>query len=98
MAAEPTLRHLFGDPPPPEAIDVSSVIRRSRARRTPRVIGAGTLGALAVCAIAYGGFSGLAALNQSTASDAGSGPMAVEGESFSSMEGAEASAKGQDAN
>lgn len=77
MAPEPSnLRHLFGDTPTPD-IDVSTVIRRSRARRAPRVLGAGAFAVLAVGAIAYGGFSGLAGGNDMTASDAGgSAPMA----------------------
>jgi len=72
MASEPSnLRHLFGETPTP-SIDVSSVIRRSRARRAPRLLGAGAIAVLAVGGIAYGGFSGLAGLDgASTASDSG---------------------------
>ena len=71
MAEEPNLRHLFGQAPTP-AIDVSSVLRRSRARRAPRILGAGVFAVLAVGAVAYGGFAGLAGLGgATTASDAG---------------------------
>ena len=77
MATEPSnLRHLFGETPPP-SIDVSSVIRRSRARRAPRVLGAGAFAVLTVGALAYGGFAGLAGFGGGTASDAGGAqPMA----------------------
>lgn len=86
MATEPSnLRHLFGETPTP-AIDVSTVIRRSRARRAPRVLGAGAFAVLAVGAIAYGGFSGIAGFGGATASDAGGAePMA---ESMQSAEDA----------
>jgi hypothetical protein len=72
VASEPSnLRHLFGDAPAP-SIDVSSVIRRSRARRAPRVLGAGAVAVLAIGTLAYGGFAGLAGLGgTSTASDSG---------------------------
>lgn len=84
---EPTLRHLFGESPAPD-IDVSRVIRRSRARRAPRVLGAGAFAVLAVGAIAYGGFAGLAGLTGGTASDAGSAPMMEEsGEDLSATSG-----------
>ena len=80
MADEPTLRHLFGEPPPPTAIDVSSVIRRSRARRAPRILGTGALAVLAATTIAYAGFAGLAGFNGATSSDAGgAAPMAESG-------------------
>ena len=80
MADEPTLRHLFGEPPPPTAIDVSSVIRRSRARRAPRILGTGALAVLAATTIAYAGFSGLAGFSGATSSDAGgAAPMAESG-------------------
>lgn len=82
MATEPTLRHLFGETPEP-AIDVSSVIRRSRARRAPRMLGAGAVAVLAVCTVAYGGFAGLSGFGSSmTASDSGgAAPMAESMES-----------------
>ena len=80
MAPEPSnLRHLFGEAPP-TGIDVSSVIRRSRARRTPRLLGAGTLAVLALGTIAYGGFAGLSSLGGSSASDAGAAPAAESSE------------------
>jgi hypothetical protein len=80
MADEPTLRHLFGEPPPAAAIDVSSVIRRSRARRAPRILGTGALAVLAATTIAYAGFAGLAGFNGATSSDAGgAAPMAESG-------------------
>lgn len=72
MASEPSnLRHLFGETPA-SSIDVSSVIRRSRARRAPRLLGAGAVAVLAIGGLAYGGFSGLSGLGGvSTASDSG---------------------------
>jgi hypothetical protein len=80
MADEPTLRHLFGDPPPAPTIDVSNVIRRSRSRRAPRILGAGALSVLAATTLVYAGFSGLSGLADSTASDAGgAAPMSESG-------------------
>lgn len=90
MASEPSnLRHLFGEPSPTPAIDVSTVIRRSRARRAPRVLGAGAFAVLTVGALAYGGLAGLAGLGGVTASDAGGAAPMMESEdgATSSMEG-----------
>lgn len=87
MASEPSnLRHLFGETPTP-SIDVSGVIRRSRARRAPRLLGAGAVAVLAVGGLAYGGFSGLAGLGgASTASDSGgAAPMMESDEGMTSM-------------
>ena len=62
MASEPSnLRHLFGDAPQ-QSIDVSSVIRRSRARRAPRVLGASAVAVVTLGTVLYGGFAGLAGL------------------------------------
>lgn len=69
MANDPSpIRHLFGEAPASD-IDVSAVIRRSRARRAPRVLAAGSLAVLALGTVAYTGFSGFAVLGQSTATD-----------------------------
>lgn len=52
MSDDQRLRDLFAQQqPPPGGIDASAVIRRSRARRLPRQLAAGTIGALAVVGI-----------------------------------------------
>ena len=55
MPTDPTLRHLFSAPQPTSTIDVASVVRRSRARRLPKVLGASGLGVFAIAGIVVGG-------------------------------------------
>lgn len=55
MPTEPTLRHLFDAPQPASTIDVRSVVRRSRARRLPKMLGAAGVGALAIGGLVIGG-------------------------------------------
>jgi hypothetical protein len=79
MSSEPNLRSLFRDalPPNQEPIDVASVIRRSRARRLPRQIGAGGVFTLAIGAVGFGGIQGILGLQGGTAtSDSAGGPVA----------------------
>jgi hypothetical protein len=85
MSNEPNLHSLFRDALPPNQlpIDVANVIRRSRARRLPRQIGAGGIFTLAIGAVGFGGIQGILGLQGSTASsDSAGGPAAnplVEG-------------------
>lgn len=51
MPDEQDLRDLFADAPAPGGIDARAVVRRSRARRLPRQLAAGAVGALAVIGI-----------------------------------------------
>jgi hypothetical protein len=79
MSNEPNLHSLFRDALPPNQlpIDVASVIRRSRARRLPKQIGAGGVFTLAIGAVGFGGIQGIIGLQGSTASsDSAGGPMA----------------------
>jgi hypothetical protein len=71
VATEPTLRQLFAVTPD-SSIDVESVLRRSRARRTPRVLAIAGVGVLAIGGMVVSGLqlSGGAG----TASDAGGAP------------------------
>lgn len=55
MPTEPTLRHLFDAPQPTAAIDVQSIVRRSRAKRLPKMLGAASIGALAIGGMVVGG-------------------------------------------
>ena len=72
MATEPNLRHLFDAPQPASAIDVASVVRRSRARRVPKVLGVAGVSVLAIGGLVFGGVQVLG--GPVTASDtAGSG-------------------------
>ena len=52
---EPTLRHLFDAPQPDHQIDVAAIVRRSRARRAPKVLATAGLSVLAVGGILLGG-------------------------------------------
>lgn len=54
MPTDPTLRHLFSAPTT-STIDVAAVVRRSRARRLPKVLGASGLGVFAIAGIVVGG-------------------------------------------
>ena len=55
MASEPNIRHLFSAPQPEGVIDVAAVVRRSRARRLPKVLGITGVSVLAVGGIVLGG-------------------------------------------
>lgn len=80
MAAESPLRHLFDGAPSAE-IDVADVVRRSRARRRPRVAIVSVGSALAVCGLIVLGI-GVAGSGVAPASDtAGSAPMADSADS-----------------
>lgn len=81
MATEPNLRHLFDAPQSPAGIDVEAVVRRSRARRAPKMLGALGVSALAIGGLVFGGIQvGLAGFGTTTASDsAGSGPKVESG-------------------
>jgi hypothetical protein len=54
VATEPTLRHLF-TAEQQSTIDVASVVRRSRARRVPKVLGITGVGVLAIGGIVVSG-------------------------------------------
>lgn len=77
MATDPPLKNLFGsfDEPTP-AVDVNSVLRRTRRRRLPKQAAAGGVLTLAIGGIAVAGFQGLGGLSQtagSSASDSAAG-------------------------
>jgi hypothetical protein len=55
VPTDPTLRHLFAATPPPGTIDVAAVVRRSRARRLPKVLGVTGVSALAIGGLVFGG-------------------------------------------
>lgn len=74
MATEPNLRHLFDAPQPTNAIDVASVVRRSRARRTPKVLGVTGVSVLAIGGLVFGGVQVLGA--PAASNIAGSAPAA----------------------
>lgn len=78
MATEPNLRHLFSAPQPPGGIDVETVLRRSRARRVPKLLGAMSVSVLAIGGLVFGGVQvGLAGLGTTASLDsAGSAPEA----------------------
>lgn len=79
MPTDAELRTLFRDAAAPESrIDTAAVIRRSRRRRIPQQLGAGSVLTLAVAGIGVAGISGLQALAPRTASDmAADAPTAV---------------------
>ena len=73
MPSEPSnLRHLFAENPTPE-IDVNSVLKRSRARRAPRILAAGAFTLLAIGGVAAVSVQGLSQLSggATSASDSG---------------------------
>jgi hypothetical protein len=55
VPSEPGLRHLFDAPMPANPIDVSAVVRRSRARRLPKVLGVTGVSLLAIGGLVVGG-------------------------------------------
>ena len=74
MATDPTIRNLFGstDESPKSTLDVNSIIRRSRARRLPRQLAAGSVFTLAIGGLAVASVQGIGALSTPTATTAGS--------------------------
>lgn len=80
MPTDPTLRHLFSAPQPPSTIDVAAVVRRSRARRLPKVLGATGIGVLAIAGIVVGGLQ-LGGAPSPESDAAGSAPTTLELES-----------------
>jgi hypothetical protein len=72
MANEPNLHHLFSSAESPtQRIDVASVIRRSKARRLPKQIGAGGVFTLAIGGIGLAGIQGIVSLQSNSTSSAG---------------------------
>ena len=55
MPDEDDLRDLFAKADAPNRLDTAKIVARSRARRVPKQLAAGTLGALAVVGIVIGG-------------------------------------------
>lgn len=55
MPTDPTLRHLFDAPQPDTHIDVAAIVRRSRARRAPKLALTVGASALAVGGLLFGG-------------------------------------------
>lgn len=101
MPGELNLSELFRSAggPAPTPIDLQSVIRRSRRRRLPLQIGAGSVLSLAVVGIGAAGFSGLGGLAQSASDSAATmesdgGPGTAGGAADSSTEGASGSSGG----
>lgn len=85
------LRTLFhGASAPPSSLDAASIIRRSKRRRVPQQLGAGSVLTLAVAGIGVAGFTGLRGLAPMSASDSvADGPMGVsESGPFSGAESA----------
>lgn len=63
MPSDPTnLRHLFAENPTP-SIDVDAVVKRSRARRAPRILAAGAFTVLAIGGIAAVSLQGLSQIS-----------------------------------
>jgi hypothetical protein len=80
MATDPTIRNLFGstDESPKSTLDVNSIIRRSRARRLPRQLAAGSVFTLAIGGLAVASVQGIGALSSTTTTAAESSTMAEE--------------------
>ena len=82
MATEPNLRHLFDAPQPAGVIDVASVVRRSRARRLPKVLGVTGVSVLAIGGLVFGGVQvvggSLLASNSAGSAPAADSPMMSE--------------------
>ena len=74
MATDPNIRNLFGstDESPKSTLDVNAIIRRSRARRLPRQLAAGSVFTLAIGGLAVASVQGIGALSTPTATTAGS--------------------------
>ncbi len=70
MPADPHLHALFDSAPTPAPIDVRSVVRRSRARRVPKVLGITGVSVLAVGGIVLGSIQGLTTSSEVTAESA----------------------------
>lgn len=71
MATDPTLRHLFDAPQPDNPIDVAAIVRRSKARRAPKVVLTAGASALAVGGLLFGGTAYLGGLSPITMADTG---------------------------
>lgn len=67
MATDPTIRNLFqsgdGDDTSGAKLDASAIIRRSKARRFPRQLGAGSVVTLALVGIVVASVQGIGSLN-----------------------------------
>jgi len=64
MANDPTIRNLFPvDDAPLKGLDAASVIRRSRARRLPKQLGAGSIFTLAIGGLVIASVQGLGSFN-----------------------------------
>ncbi|MEX1079313.1 MAG: hypothetical protein WED09_09430 [Homoserinimonas sp.] len=92
MPTDAELRTLFRDAPTPaSSIDAAAIIRRSKRRRLPQQVGAGSVLTLAVAGIGVASFNGLQGLTPSmTAADAPvgvaeSGPFSESDEADGSM-------------
>jgi len=73
MPVEPNLSDLFRSATPPTAsLDAQDIIRRSRRRRLPARIGAGSLVGLAVVGISVAGITGLKSISFGSAGSADS--------------------------
>ena len=82
---EPTLRHLFDAPQPDHQIDVAAIVRRSRARRAPKVWATAGASVFAVGGILLGGIQFAGGVEPSLEIDAGS---AADESTLASPEGA----------
>jgi len=91
MATDPTLKNLFGsmDEPTP-AVDVNSVLRRTRRRRLPKQAAAGGVLTLAIGGIAVAGFQGLGGLSQSSGGSSDSAASTTDSGGTSELYSAEA--------
>ena len=85
MASDPNLRHLFSAPQPTTTIDVAAVVRRSRAKRLPKVLGITGVGVLAIAGIAVGGLQ-LGGAPQPASDAAGSSTETLDMAADGSME------------
>ena len=80
MATDPNIRNLFGstDESPKSTLDVNAIIRRSRARRLPRQLAAGSVFTLAIGGLAVASVQGIGALSSTTTTAAESSTMSEE--------------------
>jgi hypothetical protein len=78
MPTDAELRTLFHEAStPPPSIDAAAVIRRSKRRRLPQQLGAGSVLTLAVAGIGVAGFTGLRGLTPSASETAADAPRGV---------------------
>jgi hypothetical protein len=82
MPTETELRNLFHDAPAPlGSLDAAAIIRRSKRRRLPQQVGAGSVLTLAVAGIGVASINGLQGLTPMSASEtAADAPMGVSEE------------------